>query len=135
MVAEADAVQKVEGRIWASVHASLSGAAGVEDQGMRSKGSPVNPGELTISSRSCAGVARIRSGTRPTGQEGSAHGSEYALIEGSCRQGQPEATVIDSPAVLRTHSTDESGEPQGSRKGRPGHPPEGRGEQMGGVTQ
>ena len=33
-------------------------------------------------------------------------------------------------AVLRIHSTDEGGEPQGSRKGRPRYPLEGRGEQM-----
>ncbi len=135
MVAEADAVQKVEGRTRASVYASLPGAAGVEDQGMLSKGSPVNPGELTISSISCARVARTRSGTRPTGQEGSTHGSEYALTEVSRRQGQPEATVTDSPAVFRTHSTCEGGEPQGSRKGRPGYPLEGRGKQMDGVTR
>ncbi len=32
-------------------------------------------------------------------------------------------------AVLRVHSTDEGGEPQGSRKGRPRHPLEGRDEQ------
>lgn len=41
---------------------------------------------------------------------------------------------MDNPAVLRTHTTYEGGEPQGSRKGRPGYPLEGRGEQMDGVT-
>ena len=33
-------------------------------------------------------------------------------------------------AVLRFHSTDEGGEPQGSREGRPRHPLEGRDEQV-----
>jgi hypothetical protein len=37
--------------------------------------------------------------------------------------------MMDGRAVLRTHSTDEGGEPQGSRKGRPRNPLEGRGEQ------
>jgi hypothetical protein len=95
----------------------------------------VNPGELTISSRRCASVPRIRSGTWSVGQEGRAHRNEYILTEVSRRQGQPEAGVKDSTAVLRAHGTDEGGEPQGSRKGRPGYPPEGRGEQMDGAIQ
>lgn len=102
---------------------------------MLSKGSSVNPGELAISSSYCALVPRIRSGTGSVGQEGWAYRSEHALIEVSRRQGQPEAVVTDSPAVLRTHITYEGGEPQGSRKGRPGYPLEGRGEQMDGVTR
>jgi hypothetical protein len=36
---------------------------------------------------------------------------------------------MDVGAVLQPHSTDEGGEPQGSRKGRPRYPPEGRGKQ------
>jgi RNA-directed DNA polymerase len=36
---------------------------------------------------------------------------------------------MDGRAVLRPHSTEEGGEPQGSRKGRPRHPLEGRGKQ------
>ena len=35
----------------------------------------------------------------------------------------------DDGAVLQPHSTGEGGEPQGSRKGRPRYPPEGRGKQ------
>src|ERR1700737_2506293 len=37
---------------------------------MFSQGSPVNPGELAISSGRCAPVPRIRRGTWSTGQEG-----------------------------------------------------------------
>src|ERR1700732_2522317 len=48
---------------------------------------------------------------------------------GTGRQGKPEATGTDGRAVLRTHSTCEGGEPQGSREGRPRNPLEGRGEQ------
>jgi hypothetical protein len=101
---------------------------------MLSKGSPVNPGELAISSEVCAKAPRIRNGTRPVGRRGTIHRSELALTEVSRRQGKPEAAAMDSRAVLRTHSTYEGGEPQGSRKGRPGYPLEGRGEQMDGVT-
>lgn len=113
----------------------MAGVAGVEGQGMFPKGFPVNPGELAISSKDCAQVPRIRNGTGPVGQGGRVHRSEYALTEVSHRQGQPEAVTMDSPAVLRTHSTDEGGKPQGSCKGRPGYPLEGRGEQIDGVTR
>lgn len=102
---------------------------------MLSEGSPVNPGELAISSANCALVPRIRSGTWSVGQEGRAYRNEDALTEVNRRQGKPEVVVTDNPAVLRTHTTDEGGEPQGSREGRPGYPLEGRGEQMDGVTR
>ena len=57
-------------------------------------------------------------------------GSEQTLDEeylppretGGAREGQR--------AVVRTHSTREGGEPQGSRKGRPRYPLEERGEQV-----
>ena len=91
--------------------------------------------QTAISSRSCAPVPRSRSGTWSVGQEGRAYRSEYALIEVSRPRGQPEGAVTGNPAVLRTRSTCEGGEPQGSRKGRPGYPLEGRGEQMDGVTR
>jgi hypothetical protein len=44
-------------------------------------------------------------------------------------KGRPEEAGTDAGAVLPPHSTDEGGEPQGSRKGRPWDPPEGRGKQ------
>lgn len=50
--------------------------------------------------------------------------------EVTCRQGKPEAAAIDRRAVLRTHSTYEGGEPQGSGNGRPRYPLEGRGKQV-----
>jgi hypothetical protein len=135
IVAKADSVNVLEGSIRSSVMARTEGVAGVQGRGMLSQGSPVNPGELTIPSKYCAQVPRIRSGTRSMGHEGRTHGSEYALIEVSRRQGKPEAAVTDSTAVLRTHTTYEGGEPQGSRKGRPGYPLEGRGKQMDGAIQ
>jgi hypothetical protein len=135
-VAKADSVGMLEGSIWSSVHARTAGVAGVRDRGTLSKGSPGNPGELTISSDICALVPRISNRTGSVRQEGRAHRSEYILTEVSRCQGKPEATVIDRSAVLRTHSTCEGGEPQGfQRWKRPGHPLEGRGEQMDGAMQ
>ena len=46
------------------------------------------------------------------------------------RQGKPEAAAIGRRAVLRTHSTYEGGEPQGSGNGRPRYPLKGRGKQV-----
>ena len=48
----------------------------------------------------------------------------------TCRQGRPEAPATGRRAVLRTHTTSEGGEPQGSREGRPRYPLEGRGKQV-----
>ena len=48
----------------------------------------------------------------------------------TCCQGRPEVTATDRRAVLRTHSTYEGGEPQGSGIGRPRYPLEGRGKQV-----
>jgi len=44
-------------------------------------------------------------------------------------KGRPEEARTDAGAVLRPYSTEEGGEPQGSRKGRPWNPLEGRGKQ------
>jgi hypothetical protein len=44
-------------------------------------------------------------------------------------KGRPEGTRKDGRAVLQPHTTDEGGEPQGFRKGRPRNPLEGRGKQ------
>jgi hypothetical protein len=44
-------------------------------------------------------------------------------------KGRPEEARTDAGAVLRPHSTDEGGKPQGSGNGRPRNPLEGRGKQ------
>src|SRR5215831_10430126 len=46
---------------------------------------------------------------------------------GTWPQGSTRGVGDGSGAVVETHSTDEGGEPQGSRKGRPRDPLEGRG--------
>jgi len=48
----------------------------------------------------------------------------------TCRRGRPEAAATGRRAVLRTHTTYEGGEPQGSGNGRPRYPLEGRGKQV-----
>ena len=61
--------------------------------------------------------------------EGHRQKRRSSAAEVICRQGKPEAAATGRRAVLRTHTTRECGEPQGSRKGRPRYPPEGRDEQ------
>ena len=48
---------------------------------------------------------------------------------GTGPQGSTGGVADGSGAVVETHTTDEGGEPQGSRKGRPRDPLEGRGAQ------
>ena len=103
IVAEADAVNPAEGSTRATVSARSSGAAGVHSPGHVSIGAPQEP-------RRARHLLRCR--RRGTG-----------------RQGRPERSGTGGRAVLRPHSTGEGGEPQGSRKGRPRYPLEGRGEQ------
>jgi hypothetical protein len=100
---EADAVCKVEGCIRSPANArALPESPESLDRGMLPKGFPRNPGELPIPS------------------------SPWEVP--GC-QGRPKALGIDGRAVLEAHSTGEGGEPQGSRKGRPRYPLEGRGGQ------
>jgi hypothetical protein len=61
--------------------------------------------------------------TRSLGQEGiPPEKRSDPRAEVSARQGQPEVGGTDRREGLRTHSTDEGGEPQGSREGRPWYP-------------
>src|SRR2546421_12399293 len=53
---------------------------------------------------------------------------DFLLMRGDTSpQGSTGGVTDGSGAVVETHSTDEGGEPQGSRKGRPRDPLEGRG--------
>lgn len=115
-----------------SVNASASGLAEGIDRGMFSKRLPVNPGSSSLRLREENGLGSARSKTNLAVRT-----RGYVLKErsdpqhvGTCHQGQPEVSVTSEEEVLRTHSTEEGGEPQGSREGRPRHPLEGRGEQQ-----
>jgi len=89
-------------------------------RGMLTQGLSVNPGELPTPPECGLGYAQPK-GTRSPGNEGCPEGSEAGPRRGeTCRQGKPEAAATGGRAVLRVHSTDEGGEPQGSRA-RGGH--------------
>jgi hypothetical protein len=62
--------------------------------------------------------------------EGHRQKRRSSAAEVICRQGKPEAATTGRRAVLRTHTTCEGGEPQGSGDGRPRYPLEGRGKQV-----
>ena len=99
-------------------------------RGMLSKGSPANPGELSTPAAHGLGAAQSKA-TRSPGERGSPAGSEIDPRRAEIyRQGRPEAVAKGTRAVLQAHGTNEGGEPQGSRKGRPRNPLEGRGAQV-----
>lgn len=124
-------VQRMGDRACAPVMARVNRVAGVEDHDLPQKGSPTNHRDLTVPSRSWAKKVRpITSGTWSAEFEESSRAGQIFLTEVTGRQAQAEAAGTDRSEVLRTHSTCEGGEPQGSRKGRPRYPLEGRGEQM-----
>lgn len=129
---DADAVSRAEGSIRTTVIARLlPGSPESPAQGMLSQRLPVNPGELPVSSR-IWGV--VHPDDKRTGSAVAAEGRRQKRTtsdaEVTCRQGRPEVAATGRRAVLRTHITCEGGEPQGSRKGRPWHPLEGRGKQV-----
>ena len=98
---------------------------------MLSQGSPVNPGKSLYLFGNLGTVPPNPNRTWSLGQEGIPHEKRSdPQAEVTCHQGQPEVAATDRRDFLRTHSTDEGGEPQGSRKGRPRYPLEGRGEQQ-----
>ena len=95
--------------------ARASGVAGVEDQGMLSQGSPVNPGKSSDFFDPTGMVPPDPNRTRSLGQEGVPQEKRNdPQIEVNEHQGQPEGFGTDREDCLRTHSTDEGGEPQGS---------------------
>src|SRR5262247_2596952 len=69
------------------------------------------------------------------GNEGVPREANRPSARSTCHRGRPEAAGRGRRAVVRTHSTDEGGEPQGSRKGRPRYPVEGRGKQVDASTR
>ena len=108
-----------------------SGVAGVLSPGHASIGISREPRRARCLCRKMGvGYAQPKFNQVP-GDEGAPHGKRTNPRRAeTCCQGRPEATATGRRAVLRTHSTDEGGEPQGSRKGRPRYPLEGRGEQV-----
>ena len=107
------------------------GVAGVASPGHASKGISREPRRAPCLCRILGvGPAQPKLDQVP-GDEGNPRGKRTNPRRAeTCCQGKPEVAATGRRAVLRAHSTDEGGEPQGSRKGRPRHPLEGRGEQV-----
>jgi hypothetical protein len=112
------------------------GVAGVSSTGHVSKGISREPRRAPCLCRILGvGPAQPKLDQVP-GDEGTPCGKQTNPRRAkTCCQGRPEAAVTGRRAVLRTHITDEGGEPQGSRKGRPRYPLEGRGEQVDASAQ
>jgi hypothetical protein len=111
------------------------GVAGVPSPGHAFKGTPREPRRARYLSRTGPRFSPTRIEPGPEGNEGVPREANKPSTRSTCNQGRPEAAGKGRQAVVRTHSTDEGGEPQGSRKGRPRYPLEGRGEQVDASTQ
>ena len=98
-------------------------------RGMLTKGLPVNPGELPASPQVGPGAAQPKD-TRSPGGEGCLREKRMTLKRSLLLPRETGGAGTGRRAVLRFHSTDEGGEPQGSRKGRPRYPLEERDEQV-----
>ena len=98
---------------------------------MFSQGSPVNPGQSSDLFDHTGMVLPDPNETRSLGQEGFPQQKRSdPQIEVNERQGQPEGFGMDREDFLRTHSTDEGGEPQGSGERAATASPGGKGEQL-----
>jgi hypothetical protein len=103
-------------------------------RGMLTKGLSVNPGELPASPQAGLGAAQPKD-TRSPGGEGCPREKRTTLKRSLLLPRETGGAGTGRRAVLRFHSTDEGGEPQGSRKGRPRYPLEGRDEQVDASAQ
>jgi hypothetical protein len=125
---DADAVSLAQGRMRATDSARLPAVAGVPSPGHAFKETPREPRRAPYLSRNLGvSVPPNPNGTRSQGKEGPPTGSERTLDEENPAAKGDRRGRHGRRAVLRAHSTDEGGEPQGSRKGRPRYPLEGRG--------
>ena len=128
---DADAVSLAEGRIRTTDKRGCSGVAGVPSPGHAFKGIPREPRRAPYLSRIMGPVTPNPKEPGPMGHEGLPQGKRTSSQRGeTCRRGRPEVAARGRRAVLRAHITVEGGKPQGSRKGRPRYPLEGRGKQV-----
>jgi hypothetical protein len=128
---DADAVSLAQGRMRSTDNARLPAVAGVPSPGHAFKETPREPRRAPYLSRN-RGV-RFRPTQMEPGPRGERVSPREANEPSTRRTLLPRETGgagMGRRAVLRAHSTDEGGEPQGSRKGRPRYPLEGRGKQV-----
>src|ERR1700693_4433037 len=101
-----------------------SGSPGSLARDMLTKGLSVNPGELPASPQFGPGGAQPKDTWSPGG-EGWPREKRTTLKRRLLGPRETGGAAKGRRGVLRFHSTDEGGQPQGSRKGRPRYPLEG----------
>ena len=127
---DADAVLRAEGSIRHTDRRGVAGIAGVASAGHAYQGTSREPRRAPCFSVIWAlGDAQPKDTWSPRG-EGCPREKRMTLERSLLRPRATGGAGTGRRAVLRFHSTDEGGEPQGSRKGRPRYPLEGRDEQV-----
>jgi hypothetical protein len=127
---DADAVLSAEGSIRCAAMRGVAGIAGVASPGHAYQGTSREPRRVPCLSAHLGSGAAQPKDTRSPGGEGCPREKRTTLKRSLLRPRETGGTGKGRRAVLRVHSTDEGGEPQGSRKGRPRYPLEGRDEQV-----
>lgn len=126
---DANAVTLAEGCIRRTVTRGAAGIAGVSSPGHAYKGISREPRRAScFSDKWALGDAQPNGTGSPEG-EGCLREKRTTLKRSHLPPRETGGADKGRKAVLRFHSTGEGGEPQGSRKGRPRYPLEGRDEQ------
>jgi hypothetical protein len=132
---DADAVLSAEGSTRHAVMRGVAGIAGVASPRHAYQGISREPRRAPCFSVIWApGGAQPKDTWSPRG-EGCPREKRMTLERSLLRPRATGGAGTGRRAVLRIHTTDEGGEPQGSRKGRPRYPLEGRDEQVDVSTQ
>ena len=127
---DADAMLLAEGSIRRTVRRGVFGIAGVASPGHAYQGTSREPRRAPcLSAYLGSGAAQPKDTGSPEG-EGCLREKRTTLERSLLRPRETGGAGKGRRAVLRFHTTDEGGEPQGSRKGRPRYPLEGRDEQV-----
>ena len=126
---DADAMLLAEGSIRHTVMRGVIGIAGVASPGHAYQGTSREPRRAPCFSAIWALGDAQPKGTRSPGGEGPRE-KRTTLKRSLLQPRETGGAGKGRRAVLRVHSTGEGGEPQGSRKGRPRYPLEGRDEQV-----
>ena len=127
---DADVFLLTEGSIRHTAMRGVSGVAGVASTGHAYPGTSREPRRAPCFSANWAPGGAHPKDTRSPGGEGCPREKRTTLKRSLLSPRETGGAGKGRRAVLRFHSTDEGGEPQGSRKGRPRYPLEGRDEQV-----
>jgi hypothetical protein len=127
---DADILHVMEGSIRPTVMRGGVEVAGVASPGHAYKGISREPRRAPCFSGIWAQCGAQSKATRSPGGEGCPREKRTTLKRSLLPPRETGGAGKGRGAVLRFHSTCEGGEPQGSRKGRPRYPLEGRDEQV-----